>query len=110
MSTLDLSAAARLLLVHTKTLQRLARFGLVPACKIGRAWVFVEALLIDHLKAQSLARLCAPIGGGAECLSTDARTRPSGGSSSPQSGASRDRNSRALGLPTSDKRSRSTTA
>ena len=83
MSTLDLSAAARLLLVHPKTLQRLARFGLVPACKIGRAWVFVEALLIDHLKAQSVARLCSAGAGGSECLSTGVKTRPSGGSKSP---------------------------
>ena len=38
MSTLDLAAAAKLLKVHPKTLQAMARAGCVPACKVGRAW------------------------------------------------------------------------
>ena len=37
MSTLDIAGAALLLKVHPKTLQNLARRGLVPACKVGRA-------------------------------------------------------------------------
>ena len=57
MSTLDLAGAALLLKVHPKTLQQLARRGRVPACKVGRAWVFVERLLLDYLEAQALARV-----------------------------------------------------
>ena len=110
MSTLDVTAAALLLKVHPKTLQNLARQGLVPSCKVGRAWVFVEALLLDHLRARCMARLVVPSASGElECRSTDAKTRPSGGSSSPPSGVNRDLYSRALGLPTSDRRSRFTT-
>lgn len=55
--TLSLDQAASLLHVHPKTLQRMAHSGAIPACKIGRAWVFVERLLIDHLVTQSLARV-----------------------------------------------------
>jgi excisionase family DNA binding protein len=55
--TLGLDEAAKLLKVHPKTLQRLARRGDVPACKIGRAWVFVEHLLMQMLVAQSTARI-----------------------------------------------------
>ena len=110
MSTLDLKAASQLLKVHPKTLQRLARIGVVPACKVGRAWVFVEALLLDQLTTRSLSRLCASDAMGcAKCRSTDAKTRLSGGSSLPPSGVSHDLYSRALGLPTSDRRGRSMT-
>jgi excisionase family DNA binding protein len=35
-ATLDLTTAAALLKVHPKTLQKLARAGAIPACKIGR--------------------------------------------------------------------------
>ena len=110
MSTLDLAAAAKLLKVHPKTLQAMARAGCVPACKVGRAWVFVEALLLDHLKSLCLARLTATVDpGAAECRSTAAKTRPSGGSSCRPSAVSRDLYSRALGLPTNGRRSTSTT-
>ena len=53
MRTLDLAEAAALLKVHPKTLERLARVGTVPACKVGRAWVFLDDLLFDHLVTQS---------------------------------------------------------
>lgn len=110
MSTLNLTSAAKLLMVHPKTLQALARTGCVPACKVGRAWVFVEALLLDHLKGLCMARLVTPAAaGGAECHSTDAKTRRTGGSSSHPSVVSRDLYSRALGLPTNGKLSKSTT-
>ena len=47
--TLDAVEAAALLKVHPKTLQRLARECVIPGYKVGRAWVFVEQLLIDTL-------------------------------------------------------------
>ena len=59
MTTLGSTQAAQLLKVHPKTLQTLARRGLVPSCKVGRAWVFVERLLIDYLEARSLSRVLA---------------------------------------------------
>lgn len=110
MRTLDLVAAAELLKVHPKTLQKLARQGLVPACKMGRAWVFIEHLLEQHLVSKSLAR--APVVDlqeNTECRSTDATTHRTGGSSCRPSAANRSLYSKALGLPTSGRRSRSTT-
>ena len=108
--TLDLYEAALLLKVHPKTLQGLARRGAVPACKIGRAWVFVEHLLIQMLVAQSTARtLTHDSQGRSECRSTDARTPPTGGSNCRSSVVSRSLYSKALGLPTDAKRSKSTT-
>lgn len=109
--TLDLGQAAHLLKVHPKTLQKLARSGRIPACKVGRSWVFVERLLIDWLEAQSLSRVSVvDLLEKSECRSTDAKTRPIGGSNSPLSGVNRSLYSKALGLPTSGRRSRHTTS
>ncbi|WP_409993905.1 helix-turn-helix domain-containing protein [Roseateles albus] len=111
MLTLTLIEAASLLKVHPKTLQKLAQRGGVPACKVGRSWVFVEQLLIDQLVSRSKARLTvADDQEFSECLSTNAKIRPSGGSSSLPSVASRSLYSKALGLVTSGKRSKSMTA
>lgn len=111
MRTLTLEEAAAVLKIHPKTLQALARAGRVPSCKVGRAWVFVERLLFDFLEARSLSRVRTPDASeSTECRSTDERTRRSGGSSSRLSAQSRNLYSKALGLPTSDARSRFTTA
>jgi excisionase family DNA binding protein len=108
--TLDLAEAARLLKVHPKTLQKLARCGQVPSLKVGRAWVFLEALLIDWLRAQSLSRVSVvDLQEISECRSTDARTHRTGGSSFRGSAVSRDLYSRALGLPIDARRRRSMT-
>jgi hypothetical protein len=110
MTTLDLAQAATLLKVHPKTLQRMARGGLVPSCKVGRAWVFVERLLLDYLEARSLSRVCASdLAESEACLSTGAKTLRTGGSSSRPFVASRSHYSKALGLPTSERPRRSTT-
>ncbi len=45
--TLNASEAAQLLRIHPQTLMTRARTGVIPGCKVGRAWVFVESLLID---------------------------------------------------------------
>ena len=75
LATLSIAEAAALLHVHPKTLQKLAHRGEIPACKIGRAWVFVERLLVDHLVTQSLARVSVVDSQeNTECRSTDART------------------------------------
>jgi excisionase family DNA binding protein len=110
MSTLDLAQAAQLLKVHPKTLQRLAKAGQVPGLKVGRAWVFLEVLLIEWLRAQSLARVSVvDLQENSECRSTDARTHRTGGSNYRPSGVNRSLYSRALGLPIDEKRRRSTT-
>jgi excisionase family DNA binding protein len=108
--TLDLNEAAQLLKVHPKTLEKLARAGSVPSCKVGRAWVFVESLLIDHLVTRSLSRASVvDLQENSECRSTDARTHRVGGSNFRPSGVNRSLYSRALGLPTDERRKRSTT-
>jgi excisionase family DNA binding protein len=110
MRTLDLGEAARLLKVHPKTLQKLARQGKVPACKLGRAWVFVEHLLEAHLVSESFSRApVVDVQENSECRSTDARTRHGGGSSCRQSVVNRSLYLEALGLPTDAKRRRFTT-
>jgi excisionase family DNA binding protein len=70
--TLDLAGAASLLKVHPKTLQRMARYGLIPGHKVGRSWVFIESLLIDWLRAKSLARVSVvDLQENAECVDAD---------------------------------------
>ena len=108
--TLDLPEAALLLKVHPKTLQGMAHLGLVPSCKVGRAWVFIERLLIDWLEAQSLSRVSVvDLQEKSECRSTDARTHRGGGSSCRPSGVNRSLYSAALGLPIDERHRRSTT-
>ncbi|WP_290673244.1 helix-turn-helix domain-containing protein [Aquabacterium sp.] len=108
--TLNLVDAAQLLQVHPKTLQKWARSGLVPACKVGKAWLFLEHLLIKHLVSESLARVSvADSLEKSKCRFTDAKTHLAGGSNSRPSRVNRDLYSRALGLPIDGKRSRSMT-
>jgi hypothetical protein len=109
-TTLGLLEAALLLKVHPKTLQRLARQGLLPGCKVGRAWVFVERLLIEQLVTESLARVSVvDLQEKSECRSTDARTHRIGGSNFRPPGVNRSLYSKALGLPIDERRRRSTT-
>lgn len=42
MNTLDLSDAAALLHMSEDALMRKARAGIIPGCKPGRQWVFLE--------------------------------------------------------------------
>ena len=111
MNTLNLVQAADLLKVHPKTLQRLAQCGAVPACKVGRAWVFIDDLLLQMLMAKSTTRVSvADSQEKSTCRSTDAKTHPCGGSNSRPSGVNRNLYSKALGLPTSGRRSKSMTS
>jgi hypothetical protein len=99
MKTLDLHAAAELLHLHPVTLRDKARLGEVPGAKIGKCWVFVDVDLIDYIRAQYPSRVMQ--GDRQEktlCHSTNAKTRPSGGSKS----TTMDKSYReALGLTTS---------
>lgn len=79
--TLNAVEAAQLLHIHPQTLKSRARAGLIPGCRVGKAWVFVESLLIEYLVAQSLSRVSvAGTQEKPECRSTEEKTRLSGGS------------------------------
>lgn len=45
--------AASLLRVSTKTVLTLARDGVLPGEKVGRAWRFVRADLLDYLRGNT---------------------------------------------------------
>ena len=102
--TLDAREAAQLLHVHPQTLMALARTGVIPGCRVGKAWVFVESLLIEYLVAQSLLRVSvAGTQEKTECRSTEEKTRPIGGRNCRSSVANLARYRSALGLPTGEK-------
>lgn len=58
MSTCNVEQAAALLHVHPKTLLDLISTGVLPAAKIGRAWVLLERDVLSYL-AQEIARQTA---------------------------------------------------
>ncbi|MDR2990854.1 MAG: helix-turn-helix domain-containing protein [Burkholderiaceae bacterium] len=81
--TLNVHQAALLLHVHSSTVSALARAGIIPATKVGRAWVFVKSLLLEYLVRQSLARVSvADALDYSECRSTEEKIPRHGGSSS----------------------------
>jgi excisionase family DNA binding protein len=51
--TINLTEAAVFLHISTDTLMNLARAGKVPACKIGRRWVFMRSLLMEYVQCRS---------------------------------------------------------
>ena len=108
--TLGATDAARLLRVHPQTLMSLARAGALPGCKIGKAWVFVESLLIEYLVTQSQMRVSvAGTQEKPECRSTEEKTPQIGGSNCRPSAAKLARYRSALGLPKNGKQQSSTT-
>ncbi|MGY8903194.1 MAG: helix-turn-helix domain-containing protein [Burkholderiales bacterium] len=102
--------AAQVLKVHPKTLAALARAGAIPSCKVGKAWVFVESMLIEYLVAQCKARVSvADTQEKTECRSSDEQTRPIIGSSCRPSVANPNLYRSLLGLPSNVRRRSSTT-
>ena len=79
MNTLTLQQAADLLKLHPVTLQGKAKAGLIPCCKIGRRWVFIEIDLLEYIRAQYKWRALQGDGKETLCHSTNVRTRPLGG-------------------------------
>ena len=51
--------AAHLLRVSTKTILTLARDGILPGEKVGRAWRFVRADLLEHLRGETRRKAAA---------------------------------------------------
>lgn len=98
MNTLDLRQAADFLKIHPVTLRTKAGEGEIPGAKVGRSWVFLDIDLVEYLRSQYPAR--ASQGDSLEkfkCHSTNAKTRPAGGSSSP---CLDDQYNKVLGLKT----------
>jgi putative molybdopterin biosynthesis protein len=50
--TINLTEAAVFLQISEDTLINLARAGKVPACKIGRRWVFMRSLLMEYVRCR----------------------------------------------------------
>jgi excisionase family DNA binding protein len=53
----DSRVAAAFLGVHYKTLERMARMGLLPAMKVGKSWQFLLSLLNEWRKEQMNSNL-----------------------------------------------------
>lgn len=51
--------AAHLLRVSTKTILTLARDGILPGEKVGRAWRFVRADLLEYLRGETRRKAAA---------------------------------------------------
>jgi excisionase family DNA binding protein len=105
--TLTLEEAADFLKMHPMTVQEKARSGEIPAAKPGRRWVFIDVDLVEYLRSQYSSR--ALQGDTKEmqtCHSTSERARPITGSMSATVDAEY---SKALGLPTKQKRGSTTT-
>src|SRR3989344_3632545 len=98
MKTMDLKEASAFLHMHPVTLLRKVNAGEIPGAKVGKRWLFVDVDLIDHLRSNYSRRA---LRGDTEvtslCLSSNAKTRPSGGSKSP---IEDDEYSKVLALPT----------
>ncbi|RJX30890.1 MAG: DNA-binding protein [Oxalobacter sp.] len=109
MDTLTLQEAAAFLKIHPVTLLEKAHAGEIPGAKMGKRWVFVKVDLIDCIRSQYKRR--ALQGEHMEetiCHFTNAKTPQIGGSKSRHS--MDDRYSKALGLPTDEKRRSSMTS
>lgn len=61
MSTCDLAQAAHLMKAHEETVAKMIGDGVIPAAKIGRAWVMLERDILEHIelevRTQTAARL-----------------------------------------------------
>ena len=106
--TLNLKEAAAFLKIHHVTLSTKAAAGEVLGAKIGRAWVFLEVDLIDHIRAQYKVRaLKGEHERKQQCHSTNAQTPALGGLKSP---SLEKQYKELLGLPTKSKPKNSTTS
>lgn len=64
MSTVDITGAAKLLQVHPQTVLNMIGDGVLPAAKIGRAYVLLEKDIMSHIEAmivrQTAQRMRSP--------------------------------------------------
>lgn len=65
MTTLSVAQAAQTMKIHTETVLELIRDGVIPAAKIGRAYVMMEkdvlAFVADQITRQTTKRRSQPI-------------------------------------------------
>jgi Helix-turn-helix domain len=105
--TMDIEEAAAFLKIHPVTLSVKAASGEIQGAKIGKRWVFLQVDLIEHIRAKYQVRALQGEKKEALCHSSNAKTRPIGGSKSP----SLDENySNLLGLKAKPKLRNSTTS
>lgn len=62
MSTLSLSAAAERMNTHENTVMKLIAAGAIPAAKIGRAWVMLEADVMHYIEQQVIYQTAERMG------------------------------------------------
>lgn len=54
---IDVIEAAAMMRCTPEQVEELARVGELPATKIGRSWIFVRSVLLDHLARRSIAEM-----------------------------------------------------
>lgn len=54
---IDAIEAAAMMRCTTEQVEELARDGELPACKIGRSWIFVRSTLLEHIARRSLEEM-----------------------------------------------------
>jgi len=82
--TLNLEEAAAFLKIHPVTLSTKAAAGEILGAKIGRAWVFLDVDLVNHIRAQYQVRaLQGEHTKEKICHSINVKTPPLGGLKSP---------------------------
>lgn len=59
MPTMNVIEAAEALKVHPKTVEDLIRNGILPAAKIGRAWVMMTEHVMKYLEDQIIKQTAA---------------------------------------------------
>lgn len=59
MPTMNVIEAAETLKVHPKTVEDLIRNGILPAAKIGRAWVMMTEHVMTYLEDQIIKQTAA---------------------------------------------------
>lgn len=62
-ATVDLQEAAKLMVVHPKTVLDLIKQGVLPAARIGRAFVLMRQDVIDYVEAQIIKQTAERMGG-----------------------------------------------
>ncbi|WP_313453272.1 helix-turn-helix domain-containing protein [Stutzerimonas nitrititolerans] len=67
-TTVDIHGAADLLKVHSKTVLDLINTGVLPAARVGRAYVLLTKDVIDHIERQIINQTAERlVGKGRRC-------------------------------------------
>ncbi len=74
--TLNTTEAADLLKVHPNTVERLINDGVLPAAKVGRAWVMMRVHVLQYLESLIIQQTAERRGLPAPKAKTTARRKP----------------------------------